>query len=59
MTFSNRDHYDQSRINGYGVIFRQFTLIDRVNLIWTIYKITEAIKDPKQIIYRLMMNLGL
>ena len=41
------------------IIIRQAMLIDQVNLILAIYKISEAIKDPRQIVSRLMMTLGL
>ena len=47
----------KTKIN--DVIIRQVKLIDQVNLIQAIYKISEAIKHPRQIVSRLMMTLGL
>ena len=56
---TENDPSGQLKTNVNDVIIRQVKLIDQVNLIQTIYKISEAIKDPRQIVSRLMMTLGL
>ena len=56
---TENDPSGQLKTNVNDVIIRQVKLIDQVNLIQAIYKISEAIKHPRQIVSRLMMTLGL
>ena len=44
---TENDPSGQLKTNVNDVIIRQVKLIDQVNLIQTIYKISEAIKDPR------------